>query len=84
VTVAQDYDDLFAGFGFPRGALLAPGKALTASLTKPLDAGCYLFFDGPTHLRSGGVWGLIDVIPANGLGDQPLETYPGTSCARLK
>lgn len=83
VTVAQDYDDLFAGFGFPRGALLAPGKALTASLTKPLDAGCYLFFDGPTHLRSGGVWGLIDVIPAEELGDRPLESYPGTSCARL-
>lgn len=38
VAIAQDYDDLFPGFGFPRGALLAPGKAMTASITKPREA----------------------------------------------
>jgi hypothetical protein len=64
VTVAQDYDDLFRGFGFPRAALLAPGKAITASLTKPVQPGCYLWFDGPTHTRAAGSWGLLDVVSA--------------------
>ncbi|ETX12796.1 hypothetical protein OCH239_17075 [Roseivivax halodurans JCM 10272] len=81
-TVGQDYDDLFPGFGFPRAALLGPGKALTASFRKPLEAGCYLFFDGPTHLRSGGVWGLIDVIDEETLRGVPLEQYEGSSCRR--
>ncbi len=83
VTVAQDYDDLFPGFGFPRGALLAPGKAMTASLTKTVTPGCYLFFDGPTHLRSGGVWGLIDVVSKEQLGDRPLEEFRGSACSRF-
>ena len=61
-TIAQDYSDLFPGFGFPRAALLAPGKAITASLTKTVEPGCYLWFDGPLHLRAGGVWGLLDVL----------------------
>ena len=61
-TIAQDYSDLFPGFGFPRAALLAPGKTITASLTKTVEPGCYLWFDGPLHLRAGGVWGLLDVI----------------------
>lgn len=68
-TVAQDYDDLFPGFGFPRAALLAPGKAITASLRHPAEKGCYLWFDGPLHLRSGGVWGLLDVIDAADAGN---------------
>jgi hypothetical protein len=76
-TVAQDYNDLFPGFGFPRAALLAPGKSITASLTKPVEPGCYLWFDGPLHLRSGGVWGLLDVLPADRAGDPRA-----TSCAR--
>ncbi|NPD21220.1 hypothetical protein [Alterinioella nitratireducens] len=83
VTVAQDYDDLFPGFGFPRGALLAPGKAMTASLTKTVTPGCYLFFDGPTHLRSGGVWGLIDVVSKEQLGDRPLDEFRGSACSRF-
>ena len=61
-TIGQDYNDLFPGFGFARAALLAPGKAITASLTKPVTPGCYLWFDGPLHLRAGGVWGLLDVL----------------------
>lgn len=65
-TIGQDYDDLFPGFGFPRAALLAPGKAITASLTRPVEAGCYLWFDGTTHLRAGGTWGLLDVTDAGG------------------
>ena len=63
VTIAQDYDDLFPGFGFPHSALLAPGKSTTASLTEVMREGCYLWFDGPLHLRSGGTWGLLDVVP---------------------
>lgn len=61
-TIGQDYNDLFPGFGFPRSALLAPGKAITASFSKRLEPGCYLWFDGPLHLRAGGVWGLLDVV----------------------
>ncbi len=63
VTIGQDYDDLFPGFGFPHSALLAPGKAMHAALTKPLAAGCYLWFDGPTPIRAAGAWGLLDVVP---------------------
>lgn len=63
VSIAQDYDDLFHGFGFPRSALLAPGKAITAQMLRPAQEGCYLWFDGPAQTRSGGTWGLIDVVP---------------------
>lgn len=63
ITVAQDYDDLFPGFGFPRSALLAPGKAVTAALTLPVTTGCYLWYDGPTTTRAGGAWGLLEVVP---------------------
>lgn len=63
-TTGQDYDDLFPGFGFPRGALLAPGKAITASLTQRAEAGCYLYSDGPLQTRAGGSWGLLDVVTA--------------------
>ena len=82
VTVAQDYDDLFPGFGFPHSALVAPGKAIDASLSRPVRAGCYLWHDGPTHLRASGSWGLIDVVPEGGT-DDPLAPFrdPGvTSC----
>ena len=64
-TTGQDYDDLFPGFGFPRGALLAPGKAITASLTRSAEPGCYLYSDGPLQTRSGGSWGLLDVVTAD-------------------
>ncbi len=73
-TIGQDYNDLFPGFGFPRAALLAPGKAITASLTKPVEPGCYLWFDGPLHLRAGGVWGLLDVV-------RDVDDLEATSCA---
>ena len=76
VAIGQDYDDLFPGFGFPRAALLAPGKAITASLTRPLETGCYLWFDGPTPLRGGGAWGLLDVVP-----EARFEDKNATSCA---
>jgi len=69
VTIAQDYDDLFPGFGFPHSALMAPGKSLTAALTRPVKTGCYLWHDGPTHLRAGGIWGLLDVVPQGALKD---------------
>ncbi|SEK48291.1 hypothetical protein SAMN05421666_1271 [Roseovarius nanhaiticus] len=78
-TIAQDYDDMFRGFGFPRAALLAPGKAITASLTKAVKPGCYLWFDGPTHTRSGGSWGLLDVVAK----DQ-FENPRVSACARAE
>ncbi|MGB3179138.1 MAG: hypothetical protein WBA90_14800 [Albidovulum sp.] len=56
-----DYDDLFPGFGFPRSALLAPGKSISAWLWPKAEAGRFLWHDGPTHIRAGGVWGLLDV-----------------------
>jgi len=75
VTIGLDYDDLFPSFGFPHSALLGPGKALTASLTKTMSKpGCFLWHDGPTTLWSGGAWGLLDVVEAGRVGD------PVTSC----
>lgn len=61
-TVAQDYDDLFPGFGFPHSALLGPGKAVVASISRKPAQDCYLWTDGATQLAAGGVWGLIDVV----------------------
>lgn len=63
------YDDLFPGFGFRNAALLAPGKAINAWLTPHVFADgdkprVYYWHDGPTHLRAGGVWGLLEVAPA--------------------
>ncbi|WP_147273281.1 hypothetical protein [Paracoccus lutimaris] len=55
------YDELFPGFGFPRSALLAPGKAITAWLRPEAKPGTTVWHDGPTHLRAAGTWGLIDV-----------------------
>lgn len=78
-TVAQDYDDLFRGFGLPRAALLAPGKAITASLTKAVEPGCYLWFDGPAHLRSAGTWGLLDVVGAEDFANPRIS-----ACARAR
>lgn len=78
-TIAQDYNDLFPGFGFARAALLAPGKAITASLTKPVEAGCYLWTDGPLQTRAGGTWGLLDVVRSSDLGDSEI-----TSCGPLQ
>ncbi|WP_411033065.1 hypothetical protein [Shinella sp. BYT-45] len=77
-TIGQNYNDLFPGFGFPRSALVAPGKAVTASLTRKMAVGCYLFQDGPTYLQAGGLWGLIDVV-AN---ENDLGNPAKTSCAR--
>ena len=58
---AYDYDDLFPGFGFPRSALLAPGKGISAWLWPKAEKGTYYWHDGPTHIRSGGVWGRLEV-----------------------
>ncbi len=77
-TIGQNYNDLFPGFGFPRSALVAPGKAITASLTRKAEVGCYLFHDGPAYLQAGGLWGLIDVV-AN---EKDLDDPAKTSCAR--
>lgn len=73
VTIAQDYDDLFPGFGFPRSALVAPGKSQTASLTEVMREGCYLWFDGPLHLRSGGTWGLLEVVAKGSIADESVK-----------
>ncbi|RFC69344.1 hypothetical protein DY251_00945 [Mesorhizobium denitrificans] len=77
ITIGQDYDDLFPGFGFPHAALIGPGKAMNAWLTKKMEPGCYLWHDGPTHLWAGGVWGLLDVVAPGKLNDRTV-----TSCAR--
>lgn len=76
-TIGQNYNDLFPGFGFPRSALVAPGKTVTASFTRRMAPGCYPFFDGPPSLWAGGLWGLIDVVAAKDLGDRSK-----TFCAR--
>ena len=55
------FDDLFPGFGFPNAALLAPGKAVTAALRRPVSKGCHLWQDGPRLMVGHGVWGLLDV-----------------------
>ncbi|MGX0975086.1 hypothetical protein ACSSVY_000784 [Roseovarius sp. MBR-51] len=83
-TFAQSYDDLFPGFGFPNAALLAPGKALTASVRKTMEEGCYLFGDGPTQIRGSGVWGLIDVVSTQSLGGRPIESSRQSSCMRAR
>ncbi|MGR6430545.1 hypothetical protein ACU5AY_06445 [Rhizobium sp. PAMB 3174] len=59
------YDDLFPGFGFPRSALLGPGKAVTAWLRPSADTntGTVVWHDGPTFLRASGTWGLLSVGP---------------------
>lgn len=75
IVVGQDYDDLFRGFGFPRAALLASGKSMTAQLLYRARPGCYLWFDGPTNLRAGGIWGLLDVVPSGAAPD-------ATNCRR--
>lgn len=75
-VAASDYPDLlpFARdgqgdpvpvFGSPDSSLLAPGKAITATL-KNVGAGCYIYFDGVTHILSGGAWGPFTVDRANG------------------
>ncbi|WBU51911.1 hypothetical protein [Paracoccus sp. SCSIO 75233] len=61
VTVGNDYDDMFPGFGFPHSALLAPGKALSAAFTAPVRPECYLWSDGPRNIEAAGAWGLLDV-----------------------
>lgn len=71
--VGNDYADLlpFAidgngdstmRMGSPASPLLAPGKAITATL-KDVRSGCYIYRDGPTSLLSGGVWGSFKVLP---------------------
>ncbi|NHF72003.1 cupredoxin domain-containing protein [Paracoccus xiamenensis] len=61
VMNGADYDDLFPGFGFPRSALVAPGKTISAWLSPRIKAGTYLWHDGPTTTRAGGTWGLLEV-----------------------
>ncbi|WP_138933813.1 hypothetical protein [Roseovarius arcticus] len=64
VMNGYNYDDLFPGFGFPRSVLLAPGKSMTAWLTPKAVPGVAVWHDGPAHIRTGGVWGLLDVAEA--------------------
>lgn len=62
VMNGYNYADLFPGFGFPRAALLAPGKSLTAWLDPAAIKGNTGFWhDGPTSIMSGGVWGRVSV-----------------------
>lgn len=62
VMNGYNYADLFPGFGFPRAALLAPGKSLTAWLDPAAVKGVTGFWhDGPTSIMSGGVWGRLTV-----------------------
>jgi len=65
VVNGYSYEDLFPGFGFPRSALLAPGKSISAWLAPLARPGVTLWHDGPTQIRSGGVWGLLDVASAD-------------------
>ena len=83
VTISQDYDDLFPGFGFPHAALMAPGKGLDAALSHPVRQGCYLWYDGPTYHRANGTWGLFDVVPQGDAENQPFATPDVTSCRPL-
>lgn len=64
VMNGYSYDDLFPGFGFPRSALLAPGKSVSAWLRPSAEPGAAIWSDGPTTLRSAGSWGLLAVEPA--------------------
>jgi manganese oxidase len=57
------YHDLFPGFGFPRAALLAPGKSISAWLAPAAYPGTVVWHDGPTHLRAGGTWGTLTTSP---------------------
>ncbi len=66
VTVGNDYDDLFPGFGFPHSGLLAPGKALTAAFSAPVRPGCYIWSDGPRQIEAAGAWGVLDVLTEAG------------------
>lgn len=72
VTVGHDYDDLFPGFGFPHAALLAPGKAISAALSAPVQPGCSMWADGPRQIFAGGVWGLFDVLDNQGMASCPF------------
>ncbi|MFV0300983.1 MAG: hypothetical protein ACK5IP_08930, partial [Paracoccus sp. (in: a-proteobacteria)] len=67
VTVGNDYDDLFPGFGFPHSGLLAPGKSIAASFSAPVRSGCYVWSDGPRMMDAAGAWGLLDVLTAEGM-----------------
>jgi manganese oxidase len=64
-TIGFGYDDLFPGFGFPNSALLGPGKVISASLTMRAKPGLYLWMDGTSTLREGGIWGLLSVETCN-------------------
>ncbi|PVA09546.1 hypothetical protein DC366_12655 [Pelagivirga sediminicola] len=66
VISGHDYDDLFPGFGFPHSALLAPGKAISAALSAPVQPGCSMWADGPRQVFAAGVWGLMDVLGRDG------------------
>lgn len=59
VMTGAGYEDLFPSFGFPSAALLAPGKAVTATLLRPArDKECNFWRDGPSYMVGQGVWGL--------------------------
>ncbi len=69
VMNGYNYADLFPGFGFPRAALLAPGKSLTAWLDPAAIKGNTGFWhDGPTSIMSGGVWGRVSVAQPGEFG----------------
>lgn len=77
VMTGNGYDDLLPGFGSPNAALLAPGKALTAAMRRPVAAGCHFWQDGPRPMAGHGVWGLLEVrATADGAGACPLAAAP--------
>jgi len=71
IITGNGFDDLFPGFGFPNAALLAPGKAITAALRRPLGPGCHFWHDGPRLMVGHGAWGLLEVTDENGEGACP-------------
>ncbi|NUJ79183.1 hypothetical protein HUN39_03890 [Methylocystis sp. FS] len=71
IITGNGFDDLFPGFGFPNAALLAPGKAITAALRRPLGPGCHFWHDGPRLMAGHGAWGLLEVTDENGEGACP-------------
>ncbi|WP_375459504.1 hypothetical protein [uncultured Enterovirga sp.] len=61
VMLGASYDDVLPGFGSGHSGLLAPGKAITASICASRAAGDYLWRDGPQPIFAAGVWGHLRV-----------------------
>ncbi len=76
VVSGYDYQDMMPEFGSPASVLMSAGKAFTARLETPdvngdgvadgVQAGCYLYRDGPAPFFAGGVWGSFLVQPKDG------------------